>query len=86
METVQKHQQRVDRSTSPLPRKSTVIAPVQQELKALFEDRSLDLSNKLGSVDTSSLEISRETRKSDDVPDRGSWNNKVIYCPAHLHQ
>ncbi|XP_015518474.1 GABA neurotransmitter transporter-1B [Neodiprion pinetum] len=72
---------RVDRATSPLPRR-LAVDPVQ-ELKALFAEPSLRLSNSEKDHDAridgiqclETIEVSAD----EDLPERGSWNSKIEF-------
>ncbi|XP_024947468.1 sodium- and chloride-dependent GABA transporter 1 isoform X2 [Cephus cinctus] len=71
---------RVDRSTSPLPRKPA--NPVQ-ELKALFAEPPLRYTNSDKEQDFRLKDIQSlqtvETKNSEELPDRGSWSSKVEF-------
>lgn len=69
---------RVDRGTSPLPRRP--VDPVQ-ELKALFAEPPSRVSNgrmdQDSRVDAIQCLQSIEVPADEDLPERGSWNSKV---------
>ena len=90
LESVQQQQQRVDRSTSPLPQKAAASNPVQ-ELKALFaepakpaqptaqqqqqaRDRTHFSDFPFEAIQC--LQATQEPEKC-EMPERGSWGSKV---------